>query len=136
MIASANHMPVSLGPPSRPDDLRLLHSANCKDSQAEKDKRLHSTFTQFVGQTFFGQMIKSMRTTVGHAAYFNGGQGEKIFQSQLDQTFAEQMTKASADRFAEPLFHQQFPNAGAPAGNAVAMKQGGSLNDLGQLSRR
>ena len=97
----------------------------------QRTEKLHDTFTQFVGQTFYGQMIKSMRSTVGNAAYFNGGQGEKIFQGQLDQTLAEQMTKASADRFAEPLFHQQFPNVRPARRQANAAKtQTAGLNDL------
>jgi peptidoglycan hydrolase FlgJ len=136
MTAITPQMPISLDSPSRTNDWHALHAANSQEAQAAKDEKLHSTFTQFVGQTFFGQMIKSMRSTVGHAAYFNGGQGEKIFQGLLDQTFSEQMTKASADRFADPLFHQQFPYATTPADKAVAAKPTASLNDLGQLSRR
>ena len=54
-------------------------------------------------------MIKSMRSTVGKPAYFHGGQAEEAFQGQLDQKLAEHMTKASADKFAEPLFRRQFP---------------------------
>jgi Rod binding domain-containing protein len=125
-----------LGPPSRPDDLKLLRRPNGKDAQAEKAKKLHDTFTQFVGQTFYGQMIKSMRSTVKPAAYFNGGQGEKIFQGQLDQTLADQMTKASADRFAEPMLRQQFPNLDPQAGRLTTAKQTSNLNDLNQLARR
>ena len=47
-----------------------------KPSAEEQAEKLHDTFTKFVGQTFYGQMMKSMRSTVGEAAYFNGGQGE------------------------------------------------------------
>ena len=35
----------------------------------------------------------------------------------MDQTIADQMTKASADRFADPMFHRQFPNVDLEAGN-------------------
>jgi peptidoglycan hydrolase FlgJ len=125
-----------LGAPNRPDDVRLLNNPNGPGAQAAKDQKLHDTFTQFVGQTFYGQMIKSMRSTVGKAAYFNGGQAEKIFQGQLDQTMAEQMTKASADRFAEPMFHRQFPNVDLQAVTNEAKTQTSGLANLGQLSRR
>jgi Rod binding domain-containing protein len=54
-------------------------------------------------------MIKSMRSTVGKPAYFHGGRGEEVFRSQLDQTLAQHMTEATADRFADPMFHRQFP---------------------------
>ena len=98
MGVAASLNSAMLGAPNRPDDVRLLNNPHGPGAQAAKDEQLHDTFTQFVGQTFYGQMIKSMRSTVGKAAYFNGGQGEKIFQGQLDQTMAEQMTKASADQ--------------------------------------
>src|SRR5262249_43552781 len=101
---------ISLAPPNPPQQLHAPQRPGAKETDAQKAEKLHATFTQFVGQTFYGQMIKSMRDTVGHAAYFNGGQAEKIFQGQLDQTLADQMTKATADRFAEPLFQRQFPN--------------------------
>jgi Rod binding domain-containing protein len=74
-----------------------------------KSDELRERFTQFVGEAFFGQMIKAMRSTVGKPAYFHGGQAEEVFQGQLDQQLAEHLTEASADRFAEPMFAQQFP---------------------------
>ena len=46
----------------------------------DKDE-LREKFTQFVGETFFGQMIKSMRSTVGKPAYFHGGQAEEAFRA-------------------------------------------------------
>jgi Rod binding domain-containing protein len=117
-------------------DLRAPQRPGTKDSTADKAEKLHSTFTQFVGQTFFGQMIKSMRSTVSQPAYFNGGQAEKIFQSQLDQTLADQMTKASADRFAEPLYHRQFPNMDTQTDTSATTIEASRLSDLGQLARR
>jgi Rod binding domain-containing protein len=136
MSTAANFNSIVLGPPNRPQDLRPPQPVVSKASPADKAEKLHSTFTQFVGQTFFGQMIKSMRSTVGPAAYFNGGQAEKIFQSQLDQTIADQMTKASAERFADPMFHRQFPNVDLEAGNNTTPTQGLKLGDLSQLARR
>lgn len=61
-------------------------------------------FDQFVGETLFSQMLKSMRQTVGKPAYFHGGQAEEMFQSQLDQTMAQELTKSSAKQFSEPMF--------------------------------
>jgi flagellar protein FlgJ len=86
---------------------------------------VHDKFTQFVGETFYGQMLKSMRSTVGKPAYFNGGRGEQVFQGQLDQTMAQEMTKASASKLADPMFERQFPN--------LAEKT--PAHDLGQLSQ-
>lgn len=70
----------------------------------EASAELRGAFDQFVGETFYSQMLKSMRSSVGKAPYFHGGQAEEVFQGQLDQTLAEEMTKASASQFTGPMF--------------------------------
>lgn len=79
-------------------------------TELEKAGDLRDTFTEFVGQTFFGQMMKAMRSTTDKPAYFHGGRAEEVFQGQLDQALSEHMTEASASDFSEPMFEQQFPN--------------------------
>jgi flagellar protein FlgJ len=65
---------------------------------------LREAFNQFVGETFYGQMLSSMRKTLGKPAYFHGGRAEEIFQAQLDQTIGEHLAKANADELAGPMF--------------------------------
>lgn len=65
---------------------------------------LKEAFTDFVGQTFFGQLIASMRKTVEKPAYFHGGRAEEVFQGQLDQMLAERISDASSEQFAEPMY--------------------------------
>jgi Rod binding protein len=92
-------------------------------------EELRQKFTEFVGQAFYGQMFKAMRSTVGKPAYFNGGRAEEVFQGQLDQTMTEQLTKSTASKFAEPMFDRQFPHlaeAKVPSG----------LDQLNNLQRR
>ncbi len=69
-----------------------------------QDEKLRETFDQFVGQTFFGQMMSSLRSTVGKPAYFHGGKAEEIFQGQLDQVMAEDLTKSSAAELTDPMY--------------------------------
>lgn len=78
-------------------------SSDAGDSKAADDE-LRKTFQDFVGQTFFGEMIKSLRSTQQEAAYMNGGRAEKIFQGQLDQTLAEELSNASADKISDPMY--------------------------------
>jgi Rod binding domain-containing protein len=92
----------------------------------EKSGELRDKFTQFVGQAFFGQMLKAMRSTVGKPAYFYGGHAEEVFQGQLDQTMSEHLTKASASKFADPMFERQFPQF-------VEAKPASGLDELSQL---
>ena len=117
-----------LAPPSVPPTLRSA------GTPAGNDK-LHEAFTQFVGETFYGQMIKAMRSTVGKPAYFHGGRAEEVFRGQLDQSMAEHLTKTSAARFSDPMFERQFPHLGDAAVSGSTQGLAG-LNELGQLTRR
>jgi hypothetical protein len=65
---------------------------------------VRQAFDSFVGETFFGQMIKAMRKSVGKPAYFYGGRAEEIFQEELDHTLAKDIAHASADQFTGPMF--------------------------------
>lgn len=81
-----------------------VEDADSPETAEAKAGELEEAFHQFVGQTLFGSMLKSMRSTVGKPAYFHGGQTEEIFQSQLDEALTEELTKSSADKFAGPMF--------------------------------
>jgi hypothetical protein len=70
----------------------------------DADPALREAFTQFVGETFYSQLLGAMRSTVQKPAYFHGGRGEEVFQGQLDQVLAQNMTEATADCFAGPMF--------------------------------
>ena len=65
---------------------------------------VREAFTDFVGQTFFTQVLAQMRKTVDRPAYFHGGQAEAIFQGQMDQVLAERLSESTADSFAGPMF--------------------------------
>jgi len=92
---------------------------------SDKTDELREQFNQFVGEAFYGQMLKAMRSTVGKPAYFHGGRAEEVFQGQLDQQMSEHLTEASASKFSEPLFDRQFPH----------LAKGRGANDLNQLTQ-
>lgn len=79
----------------------------------EEAKVLKQAFSQFVGETFFGSMLKSMRQSVGEPAYFHGGEAERQFQSRLDQQMAADMATGQGAMFADSLFEHQFPQVAA-----------------------
>ena len=74
------------------------------DESGLKTEELRSAFDDFVGQTFFGHLLKAMRKTVDKSAYFHGGRGEEVFQNQLDQLLVEKVSQASAPQFTDPMF--------------------------------
>jgi len=83
--------------PTAPAELHATTGA------AETDE-LRESFNSFVGETFYRMMLKSMRSTVGEPAYVHGGQAEKIFESQLDETLARKLTETTAHKFTDPMF--------------------------------
>jgi peptidoglycan hydrolase FlgJ len=85
-------------------ELAKVASESTKPNSSESEDPLRQAFHNFVGQTFFSQMLASLRSTQEGAAYFNGGQAEKMFQGQLDQVLSEELTKASASQIADPMF--------------------------------
>jgi hypothetical protein len=89
-IASISPQSVATPPPALTSD--------------KASPELREAFTSFVGQTFYSQLLGSLRKSVDKPVYFHGGRAEEIFQGQLDQVLAEDMTEATADRFAGPMF--------------------------------
>uniref|UniRef100_A0A7C4QRY2 Flagellar protein FlgJ N-terminal domain-containing protein n=1 Tax=Schlesneria paludicola TaxID=360056 RepID=A0A7C4QRY2_9PLAN len=67
---------------------------------------LETTFRRLVGSVFYGQMLKSLRQTVGKPAYLHGGQAEEMFQAQLDQQLAETLSDRLGGPWLDRLFEQ------------------------------
>jgi flagellar protein FlgJ len=130
--AASNQLPVAMPPrvaPSQIGESLAAHPKLHKRGEAKSPEEVKAAFTQFIGEAFYGQMIKAMRSTVGKPAYFHGGRGEEVFQGQLDQQMAQQLTATTAEKFAEPLFEHQFPQI------AKQMQQN-DLQELNQLRRK
>ena len=81
-----------------------LQQAEALQNQIPDKPELQRAFEDFVGQTFYSQMLSSMRKTVGKPAYFDGGQAEEIFRGQLDQVLAEKLSDSTAENFARPMY--------------------------------
>ena len=115
----------------------LLNSLAEPSAQQVADARkTREAFTQWVGETFYAQMLKSMRATVGKPAYFHGGNAEETFRTQLDMHLAEELAESTGERFAEPLFERQFPQqAGVLRRTEQAKATSSGLEQLQQLGR-
>jgi hypothetical protein len=82
----------------------VASGASIKKQTTEQDAR--AAFDKFVGNTFYGQMLKAMRSTVDKPAYFDGGRAEEMFQNQLDQVITDHMTEAKPGEFTGGMFNQ------------------------------
>jgi hypothetical protein len=98
-IKRVGQEPLAL-PAREGEPMALRPEADPVAQQAE----LKEKFQEFVGQTFFTELIKSLRTSQQGAAYFNGGQAEKVFQGQFDQMMSEHLSEASAQSISDPMF--------------------------------
>ena len=101
MLHESAALQKPLGKNSLSQDGKLPVSLSDPDASSPE---LREAFTDFVGQTLFGSMLSSMRKTVGKPAYMHGGRTEEVFQQQLDQIIVEDMTEASADTMAGPMY--------------------------------
>lgn len=70
----------------------------------EETDEFRKVFHQFVGQTLYGQMLKTMRESQQKPAYFHGGRTEEIFQEQLDNVLVEKITEATPKSFSDTMF--------------------------------
>jgi peptidoglycan hydrolase FlgJ len=115
--------------------LRSAPSITPNAVQVRNALEVREAFNQFVGEAFYVQMFKAMRQTVDKPAYFHGGRGEEVFQSQLDQTMAEQMTKRSGGELSEAMFERQFPDQAAVLRVAKAEEIEPAVPGLDRLGR-
>lgn len=69
-------------------------------------------FQDFVAGTFYGQMLKALRSTQSKPAYFHGGSAEDIFQGQFDQQIAGDLARHHGGSFAGPLFNSFIRTVG------------------------
>jgi len=74
------------------------------DVTHQQNPEIQQAFDQFVGESLFGMMLKSMRKTQQKSEYFNGGRAEEVFQQQLDQVLAQKLSHASASKLSTPMY--------------------------------
>ena len=92
MLIALVSPPTAVPPPAVPAAPAAATRHSGRDTP-----ELREAFTDFVGQTFFGELVKQMRATLHKPAFFHGGMGEDIFQTQLDQIMVERMSEIVDD---------------------------------------
>jgi Rod binding domain-containing protein len=120
---------------SNPNIKPLRQTVSSEQQRVDDARELQKAFQDFVGKSFYGEMLKSMRSTVGEPAYFHGGNAEKIFQQQLDHQLGDEMSKSNAGDLAAAMFRRQFPKEAELIAGADK-KAAASLTDLSALRRR
>lgn len=129
--------PLSISTPAHAPSA-LANATSAGSQRVDEVRELKQVFSQFVGESFYGMMLKSMRRTLGEPAYFHGGQAEEMFRSRLDQQVAEDLAGSPNNNLADSLFESQFPQhaqtlRAAQSGGGVS---GNPLASLDALRRR
>jgi hypothetical protein len=62
---------------------------------ASSDQGLRKRLGEFVGNIFYGTLIKQMQESKLKGKYFHGGRGEEVFQGQLGMELAGRLGKAA-----------------------------------------
>ena len=75
--------------------LQLQAGSASSGLSEQKLKQIHKVSQDFEA-LFAGMMMKSMRATVGKDKLFNGGHGEEVFRSMLDQEYATAAAKRNS----------------------------------------
>ncbi len=74
---------------------------NLVDEKAEETKKV---IGQLVASTFIKPMLDEMRNSPFKNEMFSGGQGEKVFGSQLDSIIAERVTSSSDNSLVASIY--------------------------------
>lgn len=77
----------------------------------QEPETAQEALTQFVGETFYGMMIKQMRSSVIKSDLMGNSNAEKMFESQFDQMMVERLAENSSDSLAKPMYQQMMRNS-------------------------
>ena len=60
---------------------------------SDQPESAEEAMEQFVGETFYGMLMKQMRNTVVESDLWGNSSARKMFESQLDQTLVQQLAQ-------------------------------------------
>lgn len=76
------------------------------------DALLRKRLGEFVGNVFYGTLIRQMNNSRLKGEYLHGGRGEEIFQGQLGMEFATRLGRAPNDPITNKLFEAMRRHSG------------------------
>lgn len=59
---------------------------------------------EFVGNIFYGTLLREMSDSKVKGKYFHGGRGEEVFRGQLNMELAKRMGQSAGDPIAEKMY--------------------------------
>lgn len=80
-----------------------------------REQELRTQTQKWVGQAFFGTMLKQMRDSPFKSDLFSGGRGGEAFTSMLDQHLAERMSRGAGRSLVDSIVSRLSRQSGSSA---------------------
>ena len=125
-IADNPHSPVNAAQASRPSLAESAHGPFNVTPQLSEDQKLDKQVRNWVGQTFFGTLLKQMRDSPFKSEIFSGGRGGEAFQEMYDGRLAQHMANSVGTKIVRPIVKELQKKSAARAYSKVKslMKEG------------
>lgn len=94
------------------DALSRRGSASIATATTPEDPKLRETVGEFVGNVFYGTLMRQMEKSSIKGKYMHGGRGEEVFQSQLHMEFAKRLGRAPGDPIANRIYEAMTRSRG------------------------
>ncbi len=92
-------LPLPATAQSFPLDPKTVSSDQLKDGPESATQAMQ----QFVGETFYGMLLKQMRNTVMASDLFGNSSAKQMFESQLDQTLVQELATHHSEFLSRPI---------------------------------
>lgn len=122
--------PFSALRPGTPSAMQLGEAVAKRAVRSSKQDSMRKEVGEFVGNIFYGTLIRQMQASKFKTKYMDGGRGEEVFQGQMGMELAQRMGRSVSDPVSNKLYesirHRLDREAAAvPAPGAV--QKGGAL---------
>jgi hypothetical protein len=104
-IGTPDHSAPSVGMPltTKPGSFPLEPKAIASDQLKDGPESAEQAMQQFVGETFYGMLLKQMRNTVMASDLFGNSSAKQMFESQLDQTLVQELATHHSEFLSRPI---------------------------------
>ena len=92
-------------------------------------KELFKTAQKWVGQTFFGTILKQMHNSPFKSELWSGGRGGEAFSSLYDQHLAERMARGAGRGLSNAIV-KHIQRSAAPEGEKLAPSRFSSVSQV------
>lgn len=110
---------------------------NISGSKSMNDKEKLGVLAKEFESIFLGQMLKSMRSTIGKSSLIDGGHGEEIFTGLMDEELSRKMAFSQNGPMSTALAEQMAAKLGKSAdatSGAVKTQAGKAYKQTGKVA--